>query len=217
MHLILDYEIRITKNISGRRFLDQILRIVEMNIDSYKLETTFKGVHLGKHFYDSKESLKNLKEKIEELKILNKDGLFIHEYFCQLRNEIDIEREVVKLKIDEHYLKLIEEVNNIKDKCISEYTDPKKSIEDEVKKFEEKLAALTIDFDKLEIDVDNWENIRKGSNYQLKELNDKIVQFKNDLLMNHVYTFESNTTLFDVANEASKIIAKKASIKKGMF
>ncbi len=86
-----------------------------------------------------------------------------------------------------------------------------------VKTFEDKLESFRIDFDKLEIDVDNWENIRKGSNYQLKELNDKIVQFKNDLLMNHVYTFESNTTLFDVANEASKIIAKKASIKKGMF
>ncbi len=35
--------------------------------------------------------------------------------------------------------------------------------------------------------------------------------------MNHVYTFESNANLFDVAKNASKIIAKKVSNEKGKF
>jgi len=186
-------------------------------MDFFKLETTFKGVNLGKHFTAAKESFMNFKVKIEELKSLNKDGLFIHDYFCKLRNEIDIEREVVKLKIDEHYLKIIEEVNKIENKCKSESTDPTKSIEDEVKTFEEKLESFRIDFDRLEIDFDNWKNVEEGSNYQLKELNYKIHKFKSDLLLNNNYTFESNTTLFDVANVASKIIKKKASIEKGKF
>ncbi len=85
----------------------------------------------------------------------------------------------------------------------------------EAEKFENKLASYQIEFEKLEIDFDNWENIRKGSNYQIKELNDKILKFKSDMLLNHFYTFESNKTLFDAANNASKIIAKKASIEKG--
>jgi hypothetical protein len=186
-------------------------------MDSYKLETTFKDLNLGKHFAAAKEALKNFKEKIEEMKSFNKDGQFIDEYFSQLRNEIDIEREVVKLKIDEHYLKLIDEVNDIEHKCKSEYTDPKKSIDEETEKSEEKLGIFLIDFDKLEIDVDNWKNVEGRSNYQIKELNDKILKFKNDLLLNQIYTFESNTTLFDVANNASKIIAKKALIEKGKF
>ena len=128
-------------------------------MDSFKLERTFKGVNLGKHFYDAKESLMNFKEKIEELKSFNKGGLFVHDYFSQLRNEIDIERELVKLKIDEHYLKIIEEVNKIENKCKSESTVSNKSMEDEAKTFEGKLSSFRIDFDKLEIDVDNWENI----------------------------------------------------------
>jgi hypothetical protein len=198
----------------NNKFLNITLRIVEMNTDSYKLETTFKDLNLGKHFYDAKESLKNFREKIEELKSFNKDGLFIHDYFSQLRNEIDIEREMVKLKIDKHYLNLIAEVNDLEDISMSVSTDPNKSIEDEIKAFEKKLESFRIEFEKLEIDVDNWENIRKGSNYQIKELNEKIQKFKSDLLMNHIYTFESKTTLFDVANKASKIISKKASIEK---
>ncbi len=141
-----------------------------MNTLTFKLETTFKDLDLGKNFTAAKKSLISLKEKIEELKGFNKDGLFIHEYFSKLRNEIDIEREVVKLKIDEHYLKLIAEVDEIEDKCMSVTTDTNKLIVVEVKTFEEVLENFQIDFDKLEIDFYNWENIRKGSNCHLKEI-----------------------------------------------
>ncbi len=150
------------------------------------------------------------KEKIEELKIFNKDGLFIHEYFSELCNEIDVEREVVKLKIDDHYLKLIDEVNDLEEKCVSKSADSNNLIEDEAEKFEGKLENFRVEFDKLEIDFDKWESVREGSKYQLKDLNEKILKFENDLLLNHIYTFESNATLFLVANKASKIIAKKS-------
>ena len=87
----------------------------------------------------------------------------------------------------------------------------------EVKTFEEVLENFQIGFDKLEIDFYNWEYIRKGSNRQLKELNEMIPKFKNDLLLNQLYSLESDLTLFDVANEASKIIAKESIIEKGTF
>jgi len=184
-------------------------------MNSFKLETAFKDINLGKHFTAAKGALVNFKEKIEELKSFNKDGVYIHEYFSQIRNEIDIEREVVKLKIDEHYLNLIDEVNDIKEKCISKSTDSNKSIEDEVKTFEEKLTNFRVVFDKLEIDFDKWESVREGSNHQLKELNEKILKFKDDLLMNHIYRFESNAALFDIAIKASKIIAEQSFIQNG--
>jgi len=110
-------------------------------------------------------------------------------------------------------LKLIDEVNEIEEKCMSKSTDLKKSIEDEAEKFEGKLESFRVEFDKLEIDFDKWESVREGSNYQFKE---KILKFKNDLLLNHIYTFESDKTLFGVANNASKII-KKSSTEKGKF
>jgi len=61
-------------------------------MDSFKLETNFKDLNLGKHFAAAKGALKDFKEKVEEFRGLNKDGLLIHEYFSQLRNQIDIER-----------------------------------------------------------------------------------------------------------------------------
>ncbi len=184
-------------------------------MNSFKLETAFKDINLGKHFTAAKGALVNFKEKIEELKSFNKDGVYIHEYFSQIRNEIDIEREVVKLKIDEHYLNLIDEVNDIKEKCMSKSADSNKLIENEVKTVEEKLTSFRGEFDKLEIDFDKQESVREGSNHRLKELNEKILKFKDDLLMNHTYRFASNTALFDIAIKASKIIAEQQFIQNG--
>jgi len=42
-----------------------ILRIVKMNIDTFKLETILKDLNPGKHFAAAKEALESLKEKIE--------------------------------------------------------------------------------------------------------------------------------------------------------
>ena len=89
---------------------------------------------------------------------------------------------MVKLKIDEHYLKLISEVDEIEAKCRKkESNDTKKSIDQEVKKLDEKFQSFRKD--QLKIDFENWKNIRNGSNFQVKKLNEMIERFKNDLLM----------------------------------
>ena len=70
------------------------------------------------NFAKAKTSLNNFKQQIEKLKQLNTDNnLYIYEYFLELRNKIDIEREVSKELIDRHYLGLIEEVDKIEAEC----------------------------------------------------------------------------------------------------
>ncbi len=175
----------------------------------------YKNINLGDCFDSTKDSLKNFKKKIEELKSFNKEGLFIYEYFAKLRNQIDIEREVVKLKIDKHYLNLIGEVNDIESKCLTESTDTNKSIDEKVKELDEKFEGYGIELDQLKLDFNNWKNIKNGSNFQVKKLNKMIDGFKNKLLKSQSYVFESNTSLFDVANKASKIVANICVHKMG--
>jgi len=132
-------------------------------------------------------------------------------------NFFKLETTFKGVNLGEHYLNLIDEVNDIEEKCMSKSAESNKIIENEVEKFTGKLESFRVEFDKLEIDFDKWESVREGSKYQLKDLNEKSLKFENDLLLNHIYTFESNATLFLVANKASKIIAKKSSIGKGEF
>ena len=73
-------------------------------------------IDLGECFLDCKTSLINFKDILNELKMLEKDPEnYIHEYFSELRNKIDLEREVAKELVDKHYLKIIDEVNKFEE------------------------------------------------------------------------------------------------------
>jgi len=63
--------------------------------------------------------------KIYEFQSLNKNGPFIHLPFSY----------AMRSKLKGNYLKLIDQVENIMNKCNSELTNSKKSLEDEVEKF----------------------------------------------------------------------------------
>lgn len=71
-------------------------------------------IDMGEEFEEVKKSINSLKESIEQLKSFTKDPTnMIYKYFSVLRNKIDVDRETIKSKIDEHYLGLIDEVNKI--------------------------------------------------------------------------------------------------------
>jgi len=183
----------------------------------FELNKVFKNLDLGIDFYNAKESLKDFGQKINELKTFNNDNIFIHEYFSTLRNEIDIDREKIKLLIDEHYLKLIGQIDDIEAKCNEKSGDTNQLIDEQVNKLDETMQSFCGEMNKLKIDFENWENIRVGSNSRVKIVNGLIEKFKNDLLMQLSYEYESNTDLFDAAIKTSKIVATKSQIKLGII
>ncbi len=192
-----------------------LLNLIMMDEFEFKLET-FKDIDLGESFASAKESLKNFKKKIDELKGFNKDDLYTYEYCKDLRNNIDIDREVVKLKLDTHYLKLIEEVNAIEIKCKEKSASTNKLIDEKVKQLDEKFQSFRSEMDQLKLDFKRWENIQKESNIEVNKVNVLIERFKNELLLGQSFVLETKAALFDVAIKASKIRDKK-SMKKGIL
>ncbi len=182
----------------------------------FKLETRFKDIDLGESFASAKESLKNFKKKLDELKAFNIDDLYIHEYFNDFRNDIDIDRERVKLKIDTHYLKLIEKVDAIEAKCKEESAGTNKAIDEQVTQLDEKFQSFRSEMDQLKLDFKKWENIHKESKIEVNQVNKMIEKFKNELLLGQSFVLETKAALFDVAIKASKIRDKK-SMKKGIL
>ena len=119
---------------------------MELETEETLLERTYKDLDLGESFTKSKTSLKSFKDRIDELKSLKNDSeVFLHEYFLELRNEIDIDRETAKVSIDIHFLGLIDEVEQIEAECKGKSGGLGKDID--IKKFE-------IDFEKLRKDLD---------------------------------------------------------------
>jgi hypothetical protein len=66
----------------------------------------------------AKDSFEILKSILDEAKLLSNDPAnFIHEFFSDLKNEIDLKKEEYVAKIEEKYEKMINEVLEIEKEC----------------------------------------------------------------------------------------------------
>lgn len=74
------------------------------------LVSKIEEVDLGARHKVASESLSDLKVLIEELKLFQDPELEINRIIGELKNNIDLEREIGKMKIDNEALKLIDEL-----------------------------------------------------------------------------------------------------------
>jgi len=149
-----------------------------------------KNLDFGSVYNRSKDALIDLAKKIKELKIIFKDpDNFIAECFSKLRNEIDLEREQLKSRVDKHFMELIDEVNLMElgckqhSKSVIEKICDIKEIDNHHENLKEKLNQPKIDFEK-------WENITFESNEMDIKLKRIIRNLEADLVKNMRYKLE---------------------------
>ena len=141
-----------------------------------------KKVSVSKKFSKCSTSLSYFEKKIEELKILANDPYsFINEEFFNLRNDIDIERELSKELIDKHFLSLIDQLNGIEAECKEKMSRPKDFIETEVEKYQLKLKHLKNE--SLNLDI------RHETDDQILKLKEVILDIQGQLVLNNSYHF----------------------------
>ena len=141
-----------------------------------------------KHFTQSNESLINLKGKIEDLKLLKNDSHnYIYEYLLKLRNVFDIDREEARELIDTHYLRLIEEVENIEAECKMNSLNLKGDYGLEA--IEASFDKIRAELDKLEINKANCDKIVFNSHLQVNNLGAMKKSLENEPLLNKAYEF----------------------------
>jgi len=149
-----------------------------------------KNLDFGTVYNRSKDTLIEYAGKIKELKIiLNDPDNLIAECFAKLRNEIDLEREQFKSRVDKHFMELIDEVNLIElgckqhSKSVLEKSCNITEIDNHHKNLKEKLNEPRIDFEK-------WENITFESNEMNIKLKRLIRNLEADLVKNMRYKLE---------------------------
>ncbi len=98
--------------------------------------------------YDKcKEEIDIAKYNIEEIETLEKDPEnYIFDYFEELKRQVDLRREILKLKLDECSDEIIQSIECTKKNCIN------LKLSSEIKKSKEDLNKLTDRFDTFEID-----------------------------------------------------------------
>jgi len=157
-----------------------------------------KNKFVNKDFIDfgvnnrlARDSCEILQSILDEAKLLSNDpAYFVHEFFSDLKNEIDQKKEEYVEKIEEKYETIMNQVLELEKECKAktkkEANDLEKiiqEVDDTLKKWNESLNQLNFSKD------DEWKSMRFDAAKQVEKLEDEMEKLKNDLLLNKDYEF----------------------------
>jgi len=140
--------------------------------------------------YECKTVMKTAHERVAEIETLEKNSeVFIYDYFEDIKRQVDIRREVLKMKIDKYsdeviqsiegtqgnYIKISKQVNQIS----TDIEQSKKELEEYVKRF-----------DTFDINDRKFEAIKQGVVAVNGKFDKIILDYNNALIGNKEYSFQ---------------------------
>ena len=154
------------------------------------LEKKYPSIDFGEEFDKTKKKLCAFNEKLSKFKLtVNDPDNFISEHFLELRNQIDLERELSKEKIDDHFDKLIKQLDEIEKDNKSKNSD--ENHEETIKQFESDFKKLKDEINIPKIDYSKWNEIKAESKDKIREINLLLENYKIEILGNQKITFQS--------------------------
>ena len=154
------------------------------------LEIQFNTLKLTPIFDECKKVIKTARERVAKIETLEKNSeCYIYDYFEDIKRQVDIRREDLKMKIDKYsdqviqsiegtqvnYIKISKQVNQIS----TNIEQSKKELDDYVKRF-----------DTLDINDSKFEAIKQGVAVMNGKFDKIILDYNNALIGNKKYSFQ---------------------------
>jgi len=118
-----------------------------------------------------------LKSILDEAKLLSNDPVnFIHEFFSDLKNEIDLKKEESVAKIEDEYEKIINEVLEVEKECKIKAKNKAIDLEKMVQEIDYTLKKWNESVNQLDFDSkdDEWKSIRFEAAKEIQKLEDEM-------------------------------------------
>ena len=161
--------------------------------------------------YDKfKREITDAKNNIQKLENLQKyPENYIFEYFEELKRQVDLRREELKLKLDNCSDEIIQSIEITKEDCIKLSKETKR-YSTEIQQSNEKLTKLIDRFDTFDIDEKKFEEIRQSLSILNGGLTRTLIEYKDSMIGEKEYTFEFQEIdvkgLFGCFKEVEKVI-----------
>jgi len=175
------------------------------------LNIKLSTLKLNPVYEECKTEINEAKMNIQMIESLDKDPEnFIYEFFEELKRQVDLRREKLKLEIDNNSDEIIQSIESAKDNCIKLSTESKR-LNTEIENSKNEVTELTDDFDTFEIDNEKFEDIRKHLTILNGNLSRKLSEYKDSIIGGKEYTFEFKEidikSLFGSFKETEKVIS----------
>ena len=155
--------------------------LLELELDSLKLSPAFE---------DCKKEIEATKEKLETMESLEKNSeVYIYDYFEDVKRQVDIRREDLKLKIDNYSDDLIKSID-VNQKNYIKLSKEGSQISTKIENSKRQLNELISQFDTLEINDQKFIEIKSSVAVVNREIHKILPEYQNSLVGNTKYTFE---------------------------
>ena len=161
-------------------FLEQL---IEKNIDS---------IDFGNEYNAAYRKIKQFSDLFERFEKLKTDPEFaIHNKISEMKAEIDLRREEMKIQIDEEALTLIEQLEEYESDCKSNIISIKAEIEKNYKlnEWKEDLNRWREQMNTFKKDIELWKKIFEEASSKNDQMKKAFESLNNDLFLNSLDDF----------------------------
>ena len=174
------------------------------------LDIKLNTLKLNPVYEECKSEINYAKNNIQKIENLEKDPEnYSFEYFEELKRQVDLRREKLKLELDNYSDEIIQSIESAKENCIKMSKESKRMSTD-IENLKEELTELMDDFDTFEIDNEKFEEIRQSLTFLNGGLTRQLGEYKDSIIGDKKYSFEfveiDIKGLFGSFKETEKVI-----------
>jgi len=172
------------------------------------LDIKLNTLKLNPVYEECKSEINDAKNNIQKIENLDPEN-YSFEYFEELKRQVDLRREQLKLALDNNSDEIIQSIERTKENFIK-LSKECKSLSTEIEKSKEELNKLIDRFDTFDIDEKNFEEIRQRLIVLNRGMPRKLGEYKDSMIGNKEYIFEFKDIdingLFGCFKEVEKVI-----------
>ena len=157
------------------------------------LEKNIERIDLGEEYNSAIDKCSLFSDLLERFnKIKNDPDTRINEEISELKNQVDLRREELKLKIDKESLEMIEIIDGFAKECKLKAATLKSDskLDEKLKNWKNSLEQWQQSLDTFERNIDNWNRVSKESTSNLKDLHIEFINFNRELFLNRLIEFK---------------------------
>ena len=147
----------------------------------------------------AKEKCARFSELLDEFNRMKNDPeMRIHTVLSDLRNKVDLRREVLKHEIDKEARKMMEEIDEYEKECKGKESSIKTDtrLENKIKRWKTKLEQSQQSLNTVKGNTDKWNGVLRE---QVKELQSEFIKMNENLFLNRLDKF-MNSHFFDLSD-----------------
>ena len=140
-------------------------------------------LYFGKVFDQAKQSLNEFSAMLKEFELMAESpAIFIDKYFNDLANEVQTRREEIMIKVNQHFIKILQNINASRHECLAGSAGP--ACSPSLNHLENALNKSLNELDTMVVNESKWLELCTRADNLKETLNTEMTSWRKNILQN---------------------------------